>query len=126
MKNCRIIIAIALLFAVFVAPAYAYEELAKGSKGEEVVALQERLNELGYNVGSADGDFGGKTEKAVSKFKEINALVYQELKNSENGIADENIQELLFSNEALYNLENLNGDTIVDNITFFKGDNLKK
>lgn len=103
-----------------------YTTLQKGSKGDEVGALQERLNELGYSVGTVDGDFGGKTEKAVSKFKEINILVYPELKNSENGIADEIIQELLFSNKALYNLENLEGYTIIDEIDYFRGDNFKK
>lgn len=103
-----------------------YTTLQKGSKGDEVKALQERLNELGYSVGTVDGDFGGKTEKAVSKFKEINILVYPELKNSENGIADEIIRELLFSNKALYNLENLEGYTIIDEIDYFRGDNFKK
>lgn len=93
MKNCRIIVAIVLLFAVLVAPAYAYEELAKGSKGDEVVALQERLNELGYNVGSADGDFGGKTEKAVCSFQRDNDL-------EATGKVDAELHALIFSTDV--------------------------
>lgn len=103
-----------------------YVTLQKGSRGDEVKALQERLNELGYDVGTADGIFGGKTENSLYKFKEINALIYPELKNSENGIANNDIQELLFSNRAIYNLENLKGYTIIDEIDYFKGDNFKR
>lgn len=36
-----------------------------GAKGEEVLALQQRLIALGYLNGSADGDFGGQTQGAV-------------------------------------------------------------
>ena len=43
--------------------------LKKGSKGQDVKALQERLIELGYLSGSADGDFGAKTEQAVKDFQ---------------------------------------------------------
>lgn len=40
-------------------------ELARGATGEEVVALQQRLADLGYFVGAPDGDFGGGTQQAV-------------------------------------------------------------
>lgn len=40
-------------------------ELSKGSKGDDVKALQTRLNALGYACGSADGEFGTKTHNAV-------------------------------------------------------------
>jgi peptidoglycan hydrolase-like protein with peptidoglycan-binding domain len=40
-------------------------KLKTGAKGAEVVALQERLNELGYWNGKADGKFGGQTQQAV-------------------------------------------------------------
>lgn len=39
--------------------------MARGAKGYEVKALQELLIELGYLAGSADGDFGARTEAAV-------------------------------------------------------------
>jgi peptidoglycan hydrolase-like protein with peptidoglycan-binding domain len=38
--------------------------LKKGSKGDGVKALQERLNAFGYGL-TADGDFGAATEAAV-------------------------------------------------------------
>ena len=40
-------------------------KLRNGSKGAEVKALQERLTELGYWNGKADGKFGGTTTQAV-------------------------------------------------------------
>jgi len=45
--------------------------LEKGSKGEEVKAVQKLLMELGYDLGSsgADGIFGKKTEAAVLQFQ---------------------------------------------------------
>ena len=41
------------------------DKLRQGAKGAEVVALQERLTELGYWNGKADGKFGGVTQQAV-------------------------------------------------------------
>lgn len=45
--------------------------LRKGCKGSEVKTLQRLLKALGYSLGLAgvDGDFGGKTEKALIKFQ---------------------------------------------------------
>ena len=43
--------------------------LKKGDRGEEVKALQQRLRELGFLTGKADGIFGAKTEQAVIEFK---------------------------------------------------------
>lgn len=42
--------------------------------GEEVLQMQERLIELGYLKGKADGYFGPKTEKAVVAFQLANGL----------------------------------------------------
>ena len=44
--------------------------LKKGSQGSEVRKLQERLNQLGYGCGVADGSFGVNTEKAVKHFQD--------------------------------------------------------
>jgi peptidoglycan hydrolase-like protein with peptidoglycan-binding domain len=41
------------------------QKLKIGSKGPAVLALQQRLNELGYWNGKADGKFGGATQQAV-------------------------------------------------------------
>ncbi len=70
-----------------------YQPLRKGSKGTEVVKLQNRLNELGYSVGKADGDFGNKTKVAVEQFQADNGLEV-------TGIADDKTQELLYSEDA--------------------------
>lgn len=42
---------------------------AKGSRNADVKAIQAMLIRLGYLSGGADGDFGGKTEKAVIQFQ---------------------------------------------------------
>ncbi len=81
-------LALALLLTLTV-PALAFEELSKGSKGEAVVELQNKLNELGYSVGTADGDFGGKTEKAIRQFQKDKGL-------EETGILDEETYNALF------------------------------
>lgn len=56
-------------------PVYT-ELLRKGSRGESVRVLQEKLIQLGYDVGpdGADGDFGNNTEKAVREFQVDNSL----------------------------------------------------
>ncbi|HEX8697274.1 MAG TPA: peptidoglycan-binding protein [Myxococcaceae bacterium] len=48
--------------------------LKKGASGPEVKQLQEQLNKLGYSVGTADGEFGPKTEAAVKKFQAAKGL----------------------------------------------------
>lgn len=87
---CLIMILALMMSAI---PALAFEELAKGSKGDAVIKLQERLNELGYSVGTADGDFGGKTEKAIIQYQKDNGL-------EETGVLDEITYGALFQDEA--------------------------
>ena len=48
--------------------------LKRGSRGDEVLGLQNRLNSLGYNCGKADGIFGADTEKAVKAFQRDKGL----------------------------------------------------
>jgi N-acetylmuramoyl-L-alanine amidase len=43
-------------------------------RGEDVVALQERLNTLGFSVGRVDGRFGPETERAVRAFQRAYGL----------------------------------------------------
>ncbi len=45
-----------------------------GMKGAPVLKLQERLAELGYEVGKVDGDFGPKTFAAVREYQEDKGL----------------------------------------------------
>lgn len=50
-------------------------ELFFRSKGEDVAVVQQRLIDIGYLTGVADGDYGRKTVRAVSAFQEDNELV---------------------------------------------------
>ncbi|MGI6262168.1 MAG: spore cortex-lytic enzyme [Acutalibacteraceae bacterium] len=45
-----------------------------GSRGEEVRRIQQKLKDLGYEVGSVDGIFGLQTQKAVLDFQRKNGL----------------------------------------------------
>lgn len=45
------------------------ELLREGSTGEQVRALQQRLNEKGFTTGGIDGIFGPQTAAAVKKFQ---------------------------------------------------------
>lgn len=48
--------------------------LRQGSGGEHVKTLQRRLKEVGFDPGSADGDFGPKTAAAVKAFQRSKGL----------------------------------------------------
>lgn len=50
--------------------------LQKGSKGDQVKALQRMLYAMGYNLGDKpiDGEFGTKTDSAVRSYQEKNGL----------------------------------------------------
>ena len=74
-------------------PASSFNPLVRGSTGSEVVALQQRLNELGYDVGAADGIYGDKTYAGVCTFQIIAKL-------SATGSADRNTQAKLFADTA--------------------------
>lgn len=52
----------------------ASTELAKGTNSYAVKDLQMKLNELGYNCGIADGDFGTNTYNAVISFQNAKGL----------------------------------------------------
>ncbi len=75
------------------AAAYGYISLSKGSHGPSVRALQQRLIDLGWLSGSADGDFGGNTENAVIAFQTAVGL-------SATGVADDMTQTSLFAENA--------------------------
>lgn len=62
----------------------------RGSRNRDVKALQELLNQLGYDCGSADGIFGVKTEKAVKAFQDDEFLV-------PDGIVGKNTWDALIS-----------------------------
>lgn len=67
--------------------------LRKGSRGDDVKKLQETLNALRYDCGTADGIFGAKTEDAVRKFQQANGL-------AADGIAGKNTLALLYNQDG--------------------------
>ena len=58
-----------ILFAQEAQAAYK-----RGSYGETVRQIQEKLSDWGYYSGSIDGVYGSKTEEAVKKFQRKNGL----------------------------------------------------
>lgn len=70
-----------------------FTPLQRGSKGEDVKALQKRLIELNYLTGSADGSFGKGTETAVCDFQKAAGLPI-------TGVVDRATHTLLFSDDA--------------------------
>lgn len=75
-----------------------YTLLAKGSKGEKVLSLQQQLSALGYPVGTVDGDFGEKTANAIR-------YLQSQMWLAETGEADPALQEMLFTGRApAYNM----------------------
>ena len=53
----------------------AHPTIKVGSRGTDVTYLQQRLTELGYNVGKVDGIFGALTLAAVKLFQAASGLV---------------------------------------------------
>lgn len=70
-----------------------WQKMSLGDSGSEVIRLQNRLATLGYLAGARDGAFGGQTRIAVRAFQYAAGL-------PEDGIADEQMQTLLFSSAA--------------------------
>lgn len=88
-----------------------YPTLQVGSRdgddaGAYVVMLQNRLMELGYLAGVADGQYGAQTETAVLIFQETNGL-------TPTGIADDTTQSVLYSTAALRAPEQVSSDSEV-------------
>lgn len=78
----------------------AYHNLGMGGKGKEVKRLQEKLIELGYLKGDADGAYGRQTYNAVKKFQYYNGL-------KADGVAGRATQTYLFENpDIVANPEN--------------------
>ncbi|MBE5781694.1 MAG: hypothetical protein E7329_00095 [Clostridiales bacterium] len=71
-------------------PAPAMIPLRIGSKGDAVTMLQNRLKQLGYYSGTADGLFGTGTAQAVTRFQRANNL-------DADGIAGEKTLEKIYS-----------------------------
>ena len=90
MKKILVLISAVMLIASLLISATAeFSSYEKGSKGNAVKAIQNRLIDLGYMSGKADGDYGSGTEKAVIAFQADKGL-------EENGIIDEATYDALY------------------------------
>lgn len=72
--------------------ATALAAFERGDEGQEVMAIQKRLAELKYSIGTIDGEFGPATEAAVKSFQSdrglevdgiIGAATYKALMNKD-------------------------------------------
>lgn len=70
-KLCILTIILGLLYPCVLQAAAC---LGYGSRGHDVVVLQQRLQELNYNVGAIDGEFGRQTRRAVEQFQQEQGL----------------------------------------------------
>jgi lipoprotein-anchoring transpeptidase ErfK/SrfK len=68
-------------------PVIAYVSYELGSRGEEIKAIQQKLNKYGYKL-VTDGIFGIKTQQAVLNFQKQNGLTV-------SGVADADTQRKL-------------------------------
>lgn len=73
----------------------AYETIKKGEYGDHIVKVQERLRELGFLKGEADGSYWTQTSKAIIAFEQANFLTV-----TTDRITGETL-EILFSDEAV-------------------------
>jgi len=79
-----------------------YTNLLEGSGGDAVKQLQARLVELGFAVGTPNGDYGEATTASVKLFQKVNGL-------DETGVANVYVQTILNSSFAL----NIDGETAI-------------
>lgn len=106
----RIVSFMLALFVVLSGCALA-AEYTQGDRGDEVERIQQRLDELGYLSGEADGIYGEQTSAAVRLFQEINDLTV-------TGTVDDATMQALFSQDAHDLGEGLSrgdeGDSVVE------------
>ena len=74
-------------------PEPEYIELRQGSKGLRVMALQNRLQDLGYFSGDVDGNYGSSTVAAIKRFEKAYG-------KNQTGVASVSLQKTLFSDSA--------------------------
>jgi N-acetylmuramoyl-L-alanine amidase len=82
MKKRKLILSLAVLFAINIAiitavqliPSADAAAYKRGSTGDTVKEIQQKLSNWGYYSGSVDGIYGSKTEEAVKYFQRKNGL----------------------------------------------------
>ena len=112
MKRLISALLVVLIFALPLATAQASNNysvlsgsdvLRRGSKGSHVRQVQQRLIDLGYLTGSADGSYGAKTEAAVRAFQQKNGFSGAA---GYSGVATMLTQAVLLGNDCLAAWEN--------------------
>lgn len=98
-----------------------YGDIGRGSKSSGVAPLQDALISLGYLEGTADGDFGQKSQDAVSRFQRDHGL-------NETGVADALTQMLVYSSaeDILYVLSDNDPERVFSEIIDKTGADLSK
>ncbi len=90
--------AVFILLAVMVTGVFAeasYRELKKGDSGPDVLALKERLFDLGYITSkNFEDDYNKNTAERIRQLQKKNGL-------RQTGIATPELQELIFSDECI-------------------------
>lgn len=71
-----------------------YPTIRKGDRGDIVMILQQRLINLGYLSGKADGDFGSRTQQALKDYQVVQGL-------AEDGIAGPKTMIHLFDGTSI-------------------------
>jgi len=82
-----------LVLVLFMMGSACAETLKQGDWSDAVAEVQERLIELGYLYGKADGIFGPATSAAVKVFQYLHVM-------EQTGRVDEETRERLFSDEV--------------------------
>lgn len=75
-----------------ITPNGAYGQLVMGDRGDDVLAIQQKLTELGYYTDKLDGAYGYRTRHAVELFQYQNGLTV-------DGIAGKYTQTVLFESD---------------------------
>ena len=75
LRTGKIVLLALLIVGVAFPLMRAEAALRRGSRGDDVSAVQKRLKQWGYYSGAVDGIFGYATERAVKWFQEKNGLV---------------------------------------------------
>ena len=73
-RRGRIVLLCLVLLCSLLPVLSAEAALRRGSRGDEVSAVQRRLKQWGYYDGAVDGVFGAATERAVRLFQKKNGL----------------------------------------------------
>ena len=87
LRTGKILLLALLIVCAALPPMHAEAALRRGSRGDDVAAVQKRLKQWGYYAGAVDGIFGYATERAVRWFQEKNGLTVDGVVGSKTAAA---------------------------------------